>query len=232
MPGEAILEVGSGAGRFTEQAAATGAMVVSIDASAAVEANHAANGKHENVLIVQADVYSLPVVAGSCDKIFCFGTLQHTPDPELAFTQLVRCLAPGGKLASDVYAFRWWTYLTSPKYWVRPMTKGLEPVVLHRACVGYVRFMWPILCWLRLFPGGKYLSRIALIADYRGIYDLPDKVLEEWAVLDTFDMLSPQYDRPQRIESVRQWFLRAGLQDVDVRYGRNGIEARGRKLMS
>src|SRR5262249_5869165 len=43
LPGQTILEVGSGSGRFTAHAAATGAMVVSIDISNAVESNYALN---------------------------------------------------------------------------------------------------------------------------------------------------------------------------------------------
>ena len=55
-----ILEVGSGSGRFTEQAAKTGATIISCDYSYAVEANFASNGKNDNVLIVQADLYHMP----------------------------------------------------------------------------------------------------------------------------------------------------------------------------
>src|SRR5258706_444804 len=76
LPGEMILEVGGGSGRFTEQAASTGAMVVSIDYSYAVEANYASNGHKPNVLIVQGDVYRLPCRESYFDKLFCFGTLQ------------------------------------------------------------------------------------------------------------------------------------------------------------
>ena len=32
-----------------------------------------------------------------------------------------------------------------------------------------------------------------LIADYRGILDLSEEQLKEWAILDTFDVLSPMY---------------------------------------
>jgi hypothetical protein len=36
------------------------------------------------------------------------------------------------------------------------------------------------------------------------------KQLREWVVLDTFDMFSPTYDNPQRIETVAAMFHRAG----------------------
>ena len=43
------------------------------------------------------------------------------------------------------------------------------------------------------------------------------------------DMFSPVHDHPQTIETVRQWFADAGLVDVYVGTGFNGINARGRK---
>jgi uncharacterized protein YbaR (Trm112 family) len=51
LTGENILKVGRGSGRFTEVAAATGAMVVSLDYSYAVDANYRSNGQRDNVLI-------------------------------------------------------------------------------------------------------------------------------------------------------------------------------------
>ncbi len=77
LAGEVILEVGSGSGRFTTPAASTGAMVVSLDYSYAVEANYAQNGHRENVLIVQGDIYRMPFRKESFDKLFCIGVLQH-----------------------------------------------------------------------------------------------------------------------------------------------------------
>src|SRR5450432_3744539 len=95
MHGELILEVGSGSGRFTEQAAKTGATVVSLDFSYAVDANFASNGARRNVLIVQADVFSMPFRSGTFDRLFCFGMLQHTPSPRRAFQALPRVLKSG-----------------------------------------------------------------------------------------------------------------------------------------
>jgi len=68
-----------------------------------------------------------------------------------------------------------------------------------------------------------------LIADYRGRFNLSEKMLKEWAILDTFDGLSPVYDNPQTLETVQQWFREAGLQQCEVHEGFNGIEGRGFK---
>src|SRR5437764_802733 len=83
---ETVIDAGSGAGRFTEVAAATNAMVLSLDYSHAVEANYASNGSRGNVLVVQGDIYKMPFRLA--DRIFCFGVIQHTPDPRGAFMAL------------------------------------------------------------------------------------------------------------------------------------------------
>jgi hypothetical protein len=61
------------------------------------------------------------------------------------------------------------------------------------------------------------------------MYKLSEEMLKEWAILDTFDMLSPAYDSPQFIETVQKWFKNANLCDVDVHYGYTGIGGRGKK---
>jgi hypothetical protein len=58
---------------------------------------------------------------------------------------------------------------------------------------------------------------------------LQGQILKEWAYLDTFDMLSPRYDYPQSLKTVKSWFHDAKLSDIDIHYGYNGIEGRGTK---
>ncbi|MBL8762879.1 MAG: class I SAM-dependent methyltransferase [Phycisphaerae bacterium] len=100
LRGKNILEAGSGAGRFTEVLASTGADVYSFDFSEAVEANRENNGHFPNLNVFQADVYRIPLAKGSFDHVFCLGVIQHTPDPALTFQCLASMLKPGGRLAS------------------------------------------------------------------------------------------------------------------------------------
>ncbi len=58
---------------------------------------------------------------------------------------------------------------------------------------------------------------------------LDDDELVAWAVLDTFDALSPRYDEAQTLETVQGWVRESGLIDADVRYGGNGIVVTGRR---
>jgi hypothetical protein len=52
---------------------------------------------------------------------------------------------------------------------------------------------------------------------------------KEFAVLDIFDFLSPMYDIPQTLEQFRDCFEKAGLTEIDVHLGYNGIEGRATK---
>jgi hypothetical protein len=56
LKGEVIIEAGGGSGRFTPHALATGAVVLSLDYSSAVEANYRSNHEHANLLVVQASI--------------------------------------------------------------------------------------------------------------------------------------------------------------------------------
>ena len=230
LVGQSILEVGSGSGRFTEWAVSTGAMVVSLDYSYAVDANYATNGHHDNLLIVQGDIYHMPFRPNFFDKLFCIGVLQHTPDVEGAFFALPQYLRDGGELVIDVYRqLRGFRRLIETKYWVRPFSKRVSPEVLYRFTRAYVAMLWPMARLISRLPYGRHINRALLIADYHRIYHLDNQTLKEWAILDTFDMLAPAYDSPQSIETVQQWFKAAQLDEVEVHYGFNGIEGRGKK---
>ena len=54
-------------------------------------------------------------------------------------------------------------------------------------------------------------------------------MLKEYAILDTFDMLSPAYDTPQYLRTVKEWFKNTNMSNIDVHYGYNGIEGRATK---
>jgi hypothetical protein len=65
--------------------------------------------------------------------------------------------------------------------------------------------------------------------NYTGTMPLTEEQIRQWAILDTFDALSPRYDSPQTIETARQWFEEAGLAEINARAGGNGILANGRR---
>ncbi len=232
LRGERILEAGSGMGRFTEPLAQTGATLCTFDYSAAVDANRRNNGKYDNVCFAQADIYNPPYEHGSFDKVLCIGVIQHCPDPRAAFMSLVRFLKPGGEIVIDHYRFYWKSFLFG-KYYLRPITRRLSPQTLHRFVRFHVGWVYPLTGLIHKLAGRpiRGFSWLLGVADYRGVHDLDEKALYEHALLDTFDMLAPAYDRPKTLGQIRRWFAEAGLVDVVVKPGWNGIEARGRRPM-
>jgi SAM-dependent methyltransferase len=228
LSGQLVLEVGSGSGRFTEPAAATEATIISMDYSYAVEANYRSNGDKPNVLIVQGDVYHMPFRRAIFDKLFCFGMLQHTPDPRQAFITLPTMLKPGGELVVDVYKKTIFSTVLATKYYMRFLSRNLDPEQLYWVTRKWVDIIWPLSTIIRKIPYiGHTINWRLLVADYSS-WGLKGELLKEWAYLDTFDMVSPRYDYPQTIATVQRWFEESSLVEIDVQYGYNGIEGRGK----
>ena len=230
LDGERVLEVGSGAGRFTEVLLGAGAEVWAVDASSAVDAARANLGGHPRLHLAQADLFDLPFEPGSFDRVLCFGVLQHTPDPRRAFLTVVEQARPGGAVAADVYRRAPYVDRWSAKTLWRPLTTRLPRRTLRRAVEWYVPRWLPVDTRLARVPRiGRFLTAVVPCWNYTGLLDLDREQLRAWAILDTFDALSPRYDEPQDIETVREWVAAAGLVDADVREGGNGIEVSGRR---
>jgi SAM-dependent methyltransferase len=226
LRGERILEAGSGAGRFTEILVKTGADVISFDYSVAVDANYKNNGSNRNLNLFQGDIFNIPLEPASFEKVFCFGVLQHTPDPAAAFASLSTYVRPGGQLAIDVYRRDFFGWLQW-KYLLRPVTKHMKKPTLY----GLIEYVTPALIHV-----SKVLRKIAGRAGARFVpiveFDhlgLSPELNRQWAILDTFDMYSPAHDHPQSLTDVRCWFESAGFVEIDVRKGPNGVVGMGRR---
>jgi len=230
LPGERILEVGCGAGRFTPLALETGAEVFSFDLSGAVDSAFANNQNASRLHIFQASIYHLPLRERLFDKIFCMGVLQHCPNPKEAFLRLVPFLRPGGTIVIDVYSKS--GFPPPLKYWVRPITRRVPPKALYAILSRLIPFAFEIKSLLRRAPAiGPRMAAMIPIGPLShaeiGLH-YSDSELKQVKILSAFDMLSPRYDRPQRIEEVRQWFGEAGLVEIEAGFGYNGINARGK----
>jgi len=224
LRGKKVLEAGCGAGRFTQILLDAGAEVYSVDYSAAVDACWVNNGPHPALFLAQADLYALPFQPESFDRVFCYGVLQHTPDVRGAFMSLVPYLGRGGKIAIDVYRRMPWTTRWTSKFFYRPLTTRLPRSLVHRILAWYIPRWIPVDNFLQRIPVARQVVP-ALIPcwNYSGMLPLSREQIEIWAILDTFDALTPTYDSPQSVGAVRSWFEEAGLSDINVRPGGNGI---------
>jgi len=231
MDGQRILEAGCGMGRFTQIALETGAEVFSFDLSNAVEANFKNNGGSARVNIFQASIYQIPLRRDSFDKIYCMGVLQHCPDVRKAFMSLVPFIRPGGEVVIDCYQ-RHTGLFPSLKYWVRPWLTWMGPRRVHRLLSLTIPLAFELKKALYKVPlVGKAIGSLIPIGpiSHKPKLDYTDEELKQVKILSALDMFSPVHDHPQTIETVRQWFMEAGLVDVYVGTGFNGINARGRK---
>lgn len=228
MKGKWILDVGCGSGRFAEVALGSGAQVVALDYSSAVDACYTNLKHHSNLHVIQGDIYGLPFASNTFDYVYSLGVLQHTPDVEQAFAALPKVVAPGGNICVDYYE-KSFKSLLLPKYWLRPLTKRIEKNTLFFLLEKLVPVLLPISRMIGRIPGfGKLLRRVVPVANYEGVHPLTDKQLREWALLDTFDWLSPAFDKPQTRYSVRLYMEQAKLEQIGI-LNAGHLVARGRK---
>jgi len=216
LKGRLVLDVGCGAGRFADIALSTGAIVIALDYSSAIDAAVENLGSDSNLHAVQGDIFKLPFAAGVFDFVYCFGVLQHTPDVERAFAALPKVLKKGGRLAVDVYP---WLVgnIAMTKYWFRPVTKRIPHERLFGMVQSFVRAFHPFARKVARVPVvGRKLRHVLPISVYDGVLPLDDKQLLEWSVLDTFDMLAPAHDHPKSVRTLRRWFTAAGLHEVET----------------
>ena len=226
--GKWILDAGCGAGRFAEVALQAGAKVIALDYSSAVDTCYANLQHHPNLHVVQGDIYALPFVRDFFPFVYSLGVLQHTPDVARTFAALPPMVAKRGRLCVDFYWKRIRTMLHA-KYLLRPITRHVPQQKLFKFLQSVLPVLLPVSQQLGRVPVmGRVLKRLIPIADYTGIYPLSASQLKEWALLDTFDMLAPEYDNPQTLASVRLWFEKAGLVEVEL-FHEGHLVGRGRK---
>jgi SAM-dependent methyltransferase len=223
LDGRDILEVGSGAGRFSRVILEeTRANLYSVDYSSAVDANLRNNGSiaPDRFHLYQASIYDMPFADGSFDKVLCLGVLQHTPDFEASVRALVSKAKPGGEIVVDFYPIRgWWTKVHA-KYLLRPFAKRMPNDRL-------LRLIERNAGWLIAAHQGLTKARLHALTRFLPLADLEATMpkglsrdqLRDWAVLDTFDMFSPEFDNPQRTEAVVAMFERAGARVTHVETG-------------
>lgn len=213
LAGTNILEVGSGAGRFSQVILQkTKANLHSVDYSSAVEANMRINGTiaPDRFRLAQASVYELPFPDDVFDKVVCLGVLQHTPDFAASVRALVQKAKPGGEIVVDFYPIRgWWTKIHA-KYLLRPFTKRMD----HDRLLGLIERN---VGWLMRLSDAMTRARLGLLTRFLPLVDqrtLPPDLTpderREWSVLDTFDQYSPEHDHPQRVADVKAMFEAAG----------------------
>ena len=215
-----VLDAGCGAGRFLDVASTTEADIVGIDISSAIDAAKDNLKDRENLHFVQASIYDLPFCKSTFDRVYCIGVIQHTPDPVQSLLSISEMVKPEGKIAVTIYERRKWYTMLFSKYWLRPVTKRMKKETLLKA----IQMVMPI-----AFPVTDILFRIPLVgrvfvfampvANYVHEKQLNREQRYNWAILDTFDMLSPAFDQPMTEPEAIKPLTEAGIDVSRLTYG-------------
>lgn len=239
LRGASVLEVGCGAGRFTEILLAAGARVFACDLSTAVEANFESCGTFADYFVCQADVNALPIAPGSFDFVIALGMIQHTPSPEATIIALARAVRPGGILVLDHYQRRRpvmrLVHAISPRATIRQILRRLPPRLAFIATSGIARALLPAhrMLWRRGVVVDALRAvwrRVSPVFDYYDSFpELGEAALSDWARLDTHDGLTDFYRHLRTPQEISAALEAAGLEVIACGSGGNGVEARARR---
>lgn len=247
MEGESILEVGPGSGCCTEHLVKTGAHLVCVDMSNAVDTFSEDLLVSPNLDVLQTDINQPVLKAGYFDRIWLFQVLQHTPSPPNTLKTMYTHLKKGGEIAFTSYAG---TY--NP--WYYRYTKRIDPDVSWRLISFWVPVILPMKYhlqkWFRFMKVGilaKIVAKVLEPVDPRNIYyntlegkqdsyvyailwrRTGDKdVLMKHIILNTFDCITPEYTNCASHRDIEKWSYEAGFSRVKT-WGIAGVRAKALK---
>ena len=230
--GRAVVEVGSGPGRFTEIMLEANASVTTFDLTDAVYVNRENNAHKGTIAFFRGDAMAMPLRESVFDFAVCLGVLQHVPDPAAALHEMVRVVRPGGRLCIDWYIKEpGLSPFYQPKYFWRRWTVGMDPVRLMHMLERFIPLWLPIDTIVRRVPylGPRLLALLRIPCwNYVGSGLNADQ-RRQWAILDTFDALASEIDEPMSEQELRDLMATLAVTEVEVRRGGNGLIATARK---
>jgi SAM-dependent methyltransferase len=100
-PGERVLDLGCGAGRFLRAVADAGAEAIGVEIAQAAAERARANAPGADVQLLEPDG-SLPLGHGEVDLVWCSEVLEHVADTAHTLLEIRRVLRPGGRLLVTV----------------------------------------------------------------------------------------------------------------------------------
>ncbi len=210
-----ILEIGSGAGRFTEHIIKKSKLCISVDLSSAVYHN-VAKGK-KNLILIKADFNEL-IPEKKFDIVFCRGVLQHTKYPLKSILKLHEFVTDNGFVVFDIYKMPKIGYLHPKYFFWRPLIKNLLKyetfeIFLKRN----VKILLKIKRKLRkIFFNSDFIAdSIIPIWDYKYKLNLSEKELVNWSIMDTLDGLYAKYDYPQRNSKIIKLLKKNNIEIVN-----------------
>ena len=232
MKDKLVVELGSGAGRFTEILLSGNSYVVSIEMSDAIYAN-SSNNISNKIIFVKSSLLNLEILNNLFDYVFCYGVAQHTPNILSTYMACYNFGKKGSKISIDHYSK--FFFPTAKSIW-RPITKRINPSILFKIVKFYIPYYFPFDNFLRTKISGilRILIRILLpipCFNYVNVKNIPQEknTLVEWAIMDTFDALGAKYDNPISDKEMSIIAKKIGLDNFKIKKNGSILILNGRK---
>lgn len=224
IKGLRILEVGSGAGRFTEILLKYGAIVYSFDLSDAVLANYANNMPHKNLTIFQADVENIPFNDNFFDVSLSLGVMQHTRNFDSSLNEISRVTKANGIISFDHYQKHIGHYTSLYLvYWfiIKQLPKNLQLKVTNFLTSIFFPIHW---IFRKYFLVQYLLRRISPISFYYGMFDLNKDQHYELSKLDTHDKNTDHYKRMVTAKKLNKMVSKFKFKKFTIFQGGTGLQ--------
>jgi SAM-dependent methyltransferase len=217
LAGLTVLDAGCGMGRHAHHLLKSGARVVGLDASLAVEVA-AANNRGPEAIFVQGDLLRPPVARDAFDLVCCLGVLHHIEDTSRGLSALVSVARPGGRVLVFLYHdgaehHRVSRLVLRMVTLARTITTRM-PLPLLKAC----SWLLAVGLWVLWVSPLKLLSRIPRWQARVAALPLAQYVEYPFRVLwnDQFDRFSAPLEKRYSRAQVEDLLAKAGLVDVHV----------------
>lgn len=201
LDGKTVLDAGCGCGRFAAAASAMGAKVIGVDSAS--HAIMAAGSVAPSALIVQGDLFSLPIKPRSVDAAFSLGVLHYTASPAATFARVAESVKVGGELAVSVYASPCTDDMQrAAAAFLHDLTRAVPAGQLYSICEKHAPT-------LRNAFGTRWDSLARVIRPGMS----PDN---EECVSDFYDWHAPRFRFWHTEAEVRAWFEASGFEVIRV----------------
>lgn len=229
LKGKAVIEFGSGAGRFVDVVSKRGAkLVVGLDATDAVDAAQDNLSGRDNIFFIQGDIYRSPFRNSYFDFGYSIGVLHHTPDPEECFRILVKSISSPGNIGLSLYDISLYArpnrnslkvatleLLWALNMWRCEVFRSVTTRIPSKVFLGYCKTVIPVLHFLNKIPVLRYFRYFFPSTCYRHLPVI-------WSMVDTHDTYVTKIVHQYRGKDVFQWFLREGIGNIVLRNSRAG----------
>lgn len=191
-----------------------------VDISSAVDTAYKKTSHLVNVIVSQSSIFNMPYKDSSFDIVYSLGVIHHTPDPKLAFRELVKKLMPGGLIGIYIY---------NKKPFIRELVdvslRGVTTKMSYRKCLEFSEQMTMLGEALKNIHSPLIISKdIPLLGIKKGKYNLQKFVYDhfikcwynpfqdkKYADLVNLDWYHPFYASHHSREEIMQWFKEFGI---------------------